>query len=93
MTPEQLYAANLASCVGITVNTTQNIWGQTTTSAASGSGFVLSLKDVEGGAVPVLPGGDEPVQGGDDAVGEGVGQLAQRVADGVNRLTHHQRDL
>ena len=42
MTPEQLYAANLASCVGITVNTTQNIWGQTTTSAASGSGFVLS---------------------------------------------------
>ena len=42
MTPEQLYAANLSSCVGITVNTTQNIWGQTTTSAASGSGFVLS---------------------------------------------------
>ena len=42
MTPEQLYAANLASCVGITVNTTQNIWGQTTTSAASGSGFVLT---------------------------------------------------
>ena len=42
MTPEQLYAANLASCVGITVNTTQNIWGQTTTAAASGSGFVLS---------------------------------------------------
>ena len=42
MTPEQLYAANLPSCVGITVNTTQNIWGQTTTSAASGSGFVYS---------------------------------------------------
>ncbi|MCI8870374.1 MAG: trypsin-like serine protease [Lawsonibacter sp.] len=42
MTPEQLYAANLASCVGITVNTTVNIWGQTTTSAASGSGFVLT---------------------------------------------------
>ncbi|NBI67769.1 PDZ domain-containing protein [Pseudoflavonifractor sp. 60] len=42
MTPEQLYAANLASCVGITVNTTVNVWGQTTTSAASGSGFVLS---------------------------------------------------
>ena len=38
MTPEQLYAANLPSCVGITVN----IFGQTTTSAASGSGFVLS---------------------------------------------------
>ena len=42
MTPEQLYAANLASCVGITVNTTVNIFGQTTTSAASGSGFVLT---------------------------------------------------
>ena len=42
MTPEQLYAANLASCVGITVNTTVNIFGQTSTSAASGSGFVLS---------------------------------------------------
>ena len=42
MTPEQLYAANLASCVGITVNTTVNVWGQTTTSAASGSGFVYS---------------------------------------------------
>ena len=42
MTPEQLYAANLASCVGITVNTTVNIYGQTTTSAATGSGFVLT---------------------------------------------------
>ena len=43
MTPEQLYAANLASCVGITVTTTSvNIFGQTTTSAASGSGFVLT---------------------------------------------------
>lgn len=42
MTPEQLYAANLASCVGITVNTEVNIFGQVTTSAASGSGFVLT---------------------------------------------------
>ena len=43
MTPEQLYAANLASCVGITVSTTSvNIFGQATTSAASGSGFVLT---------------------------------------------------
>ena len=43
MTPEQLYAANLASCVGITVSTTSvNIFGQVTTSAASGSGFVLT---------------------------------------------------
>ena len=43
MTPEALYAANLPSCVGITVSTTSvNIFGQTTTSAASGSGFVLT---------------------------------------------------
>ena len=43
MTPEQLYASNLASCVGITVSTTTvNFFGQTTTSAASGSGFVLT---------------------------------------------------
>jgi len=42
MTPEALYEANLPSCVGITVNTTVNIFGQTSTSAASGSGFVLT---------------------------------------------------
>ena len=43
MTTEQLYAANLPSCVGITVSTTTtNFFGQTTTSAASGSGFVLT---------------------------------------------------
>ncbi len=43
MTPEQLYAANLDSCVGITVSTTMvNIFGQPTTSAATGSGFVIS---------------------------------------------------
>ena len=43
MTPEQLYEANLGSCVGITVSTTMvNIFGQATTSAASGSGFVLT---------------------------------------------------
>ncbi len=42
MTPEQLYASNLPSCVGITVSTTVNIYGRTTTSAASGSGFVLT---------------------------------------------------
>ena len=43
MSPEQLYAANLPSCVGITVSTTSvNIFGQTSTSAASGSGFVLT---------------------------------------------------
>ena len=50
----------------------------------------VGLEHVEGGAASVVPGGDEPVQGGDDAVGEGVGQLAQGVADGVDRLAHHQ---
>lgn len=43
MPPEQLYASNLPSCVGITVSTTTtNFFGQTSTSAASGSGFVLT---------------------------------------------------
>ncbi len=42
MSPEELYEAVLPSCVGITVSTTVNIWGQTTTSAASGSGFILT---------------------------------------------------
>lgn len=43
MTPEQLYAANVDACVGITVSTTMtNIFGYTSTSAASGSGFVIT---------------------------------------------------
>ena len=43
MTPEQLYAANVGSSVGIRVSTTTtNIFGQTSTSAAAGSGFVLT---------------------------------------------------
>lgn len=42
MTPEQIYASNVASCVGITVSTTTNVFGYTTTSAATGSGFVLT---------------------------------------------------
>lgn len=42
MTPEQLYQANVDSCVGITVSTTTNIFGYVSTSAASGSGFVIT---------------------------------------------------
>ena len=42
LSPAQVYAGNVASCVGITVSTTTNIYGYTTTSAASGSGFVLT---------------------------------------------------
>ena len=42
LTPAQVYQANVASCVGITVSTTTNIYGYTTTSAATGSGFVLT---------------------------------------------------
>ncbi len=42
LSAEDLYEAVLPSCVGITVSTTVNIFGQTTTSAASGSGFVLT---------------------------------------------------
>ncbi len=61
VSPEELYEAVLPSCVGITVSTTVNIWGQTTTSAASGSGFILTadgyiatnyhvIEDARGGA-------------------------------------------
>ncbi len=42
LSPSQVYAANVDACVGITVSTTTNIYGYTTTLAATGSGFVLS---------------------------------------------------
>ena len=42
LAPGQVYAANVDACVGITVSTTTNIYGYTTTSAATGSGFVMS---------------------------------------------------
>ena len=42
MTPAQVYAANVGSTVGITTSITTNFWGYQTTSAASGSGFILS---------------------------------------------------
>lgn len=43
MTQAEVYAANVNSTVGITTSiTTTNFWGYQTTSAASGSGFVLT---------------------------------------------------
>ncbi len=40
---DTLYANNLASCVGVTISgTTTNIFGQISTAAVSGSGFVLT---------------------------------------------------
>ncbi len=42
MTPAQVYAANVNSTVGITTSVTTNFWGYHTTSAASGSGFIIS---------------------------------------------------
>lgn len=42
MSAAQVYAANVASTVGITTSVTTNYWGYQTTSAASGSGFILS---------------------------------------------------
>ncbi len=42
MSPAQVYAANVNSTVGITTSVTTNYWGYQTTSAASGSGFILS---------------------------------------------------
>ncbi|MBR4863252.1 MAG: trypsin-like peptidase domain-containing protein [Oscillospiraceae bacterium] len=42
MTPAEVYATNVNSTVGITTAVTTNYWGYQTTSAASGSGFILS---------------------------------------------------
>ena len=42
MTPAEVYAANVNSTVGITTAITTNYWGYTSTSAASGSGFIIS---------------------------------------------------
>ena len=42
MTPAEVYATNVNSTVGITTQVTTNYWGYQTTSAASGSGFILS---------------------------------------------------
>ena len=41
-TPAQVYAENVNSTVGITTSITTNFWGYQTTSAASGSGFIIS---------------------------------------------------
>lgn len=43
LTPAEVYAANVNSTVGITTSVTAtNFWGFQTTSAASGSGFIIS---------------------------------------------------
>ena len=42
LTPAQVYAANVNSTVGITTSVTTNFWGYQSTSAASGSGFIIS---------------------------------------------------
>jgi len=42
MTAAEIYAANVNSTVGITTSITTNFWGYQTTSAASGSGFILT---------------------------------------------------
>ena len=42
MTAAEVYAANVNSTVGITTTTTTNFWGHTSTSAASGSGFIIT---------------------------------------------------
>lgn len=42
MTASEVYAANVNSTVGITTSVTTNFWGFQTTSAASGSGFILT---------------------------------------------------
>ena len=42
MTASEVYAANVNSTVGITTSITTNYWGFQTTSAAAGSGFILT---------------------------------------------------
>ena len=42
MTPAEVYASNVNSTVGITTSVTTNFWGFHTTSAAAGSGFILT---------------------------------------------------
>ena len=42
MTAAEVYAANVNSTVGITTSVTTNYWGYQSTSAASGSGFIIS---------------------------------------------------
>lgn len=42
LTAAQVYAANVNSTVGITTSITTNYWGYHSTSAASGSGFIIS---------------------------------------------------
>lgn len=42
MTAAEVYAANVHSTVGITTSITTNYWGFQTTSAASGSGFIIT---------------------------------------------------
>ena len=42
MTPAEVYAANVNSTVGITTSITTNYWGYQSTSAASGSGFIIT---------------------------------------------------
>ena len=42
LTPAEVYAQNVNSTVGITTAITTNFWGYQTTSAASGSGFIIS---------------------------------------------------
>ena len=42
MTPAEVYAVNVGSTVGITTSITTNYWGYQTTSAASGSGFIIT---------------------------------------------------
>ena len=45
LSPEEVYATNLESVVGVNGNVTTNVWGQTVKNAVSGSGFVISSND------------------------------------------------
>ena len=71
LTPSEVYSMNINAVVGISTEVTTNVWGQTTTAACSGSGFILSadgyvvtnnhvIEDANEGSIKVtLYNGDE----------------------------------
>ena len=89
MTPAEVYAANVNSTVGITTSVTTNFWGFHTTSAAAGSGFILTddavLKVEAEGLTPVVIGDSENLNVGDSviAIGNPLGELTFSLTSGA----------
>ena len=54
LSPSQVYAMNVNSVVAISNQTTTNVWGQVSETAASGTGFIISADASWSIAVPIL---------------------------------------